>query len=115
MLRVDIPPRWCRVGVGSGLGSDYAPDRQAVLCGELEIALVVRRHRHHRAFAVGHQYIVRDPHFEFLASQRVDDVEAGRHALFFLGRQFGLHHRAALALLDEGGELRVCGRRPRGE
>jgi hypothetical protein len=36
----------------------------AVLLGEGEIALVVRRHGHHRAVAVAHQHVVADPHFD---------------------------------------------------
>jgi hypothetical protein len=40
---------------------DHLPDRQAVLLGEGEVALVVRRHGHHRAFAVAHQHVVADP------------------------------------------------------
>jgi hypothetical protein len=50
---------------------DHLFDRQAVLLGESEVALVVRRHGHHRAFAVAHQHVVADPDFDLLAGQRM--------------------------------------------
>ena len=46
-------------------------DRQPIFFGEMEIALVMRRHRHHRAFAVAHQHVVADPDLDFLAGQRM--------------------------------------------
>ena len=46
---------------------DHLDDRQAVLRGELEVALVVRRHGHDGAGAVGHQHVVRDPDGDLLA------------------------------------------------
>ena len=96
-----------RVFIGAGRRRDHALDRQLVLRGELEVALVVGRHRHHRAFAVTHQHVVGDPHRELLAGERMHDEQAGRHAFLFLRRELGFHHGAALALLDERGELRI--------
>ena len=46
---------------------DYLLDGQAEFVGELEIALVVGGHGHHRAVAVAPQYIVCHPHFQALA------------------------------------------------
>ena len=45
---------------------DHLLDRQAVLLGEREVALVVRRHAHHRAVAVRHEHVVADPHLDRL-------------------------------------------------
>jgi hypothetical protein len=40
---------------------DYHPDRQAIFLGELEVALIVCRHRHDGARAVVHQDEISDP------------------------------------------------------
>ena len=77
------------------------PDRQAVLVGELEVALVVGRHGHHRALAVAPEHVVGDEHRQFVAAQRVDDELAGGQALLLHGRHVGLGHRAGLAFGDE--------------
>src|SRR3990172_12215953 len=87
---------------------DYLLDRQPVLPGEVEVAFVVRRHRHHRALAVAHEHVVADPHRNRFAGERMRDIDPRRHALLLDGREIGLHHRAALALLDEGREFRVA-------
>ena len=42
------------------------------------------------------------------SAQRVRDDEAGAHALLLLRRELGLGGAAGLALLDEGGDLRVA-------
>ena len=94
--------------------ADHRLHRQAVLVRELEIALVVRRHGHHRAFAVAHQHVIADPDGELLARQRVRDVQPRRHAFLFDLRQLGFHGRAALAFLDEGGDFLVLRRCPSG-
>ena len=52
----------------------------AVALRELEIALIVRRHAHDRALAVGHQHVVGDPDRDRLAGERMAHVQAGRHA-----------------------------------
>jgi hypothetical protein len=75
----------------------------------------VARHAHHRAFAVGHQHVIADPHRHRLPGERVGDGDPGRHALLLDRRQIGFHHAAALAFLDEGGELRVTAGGKRGE
>ncbi len=90
------------------LDGDHLFDRQPVLLGELEIAFVVRRHAHHRAVAVAHQHVVADPDLDLFAGQRMVDEYPRRHALLFHGRHVGFHHRAVLAFVDEGGELRVA-------
>ncbi len=100
---------------GLAFHCNHLPDRQAVLLRKLEIAFVMRRHGHHGAFAVAHQHVVADPDLDFFAGQRVVDENAGRHALLFHGRHVGFHHRAVLAFVDEGGELRIVLRRVRGQ
>jgi hypothetical protein len=92
---------------GFAADGDDLLDRQAVLLGEGEIALVVRRHGHHGAVAVAHQHVVADPDFDLLAGQRMGDEDAGRHALLFHRRDVGFGDAALLAFLDEGGQFRI--------
>ncbi len=47
-------------------------DLEAVLAGELEVALVAARHGHDRPGAVAHQHVVGDPDRDVLAGDRVD-------------------------------------------
>ena len=69
------------------LGVDDAPDRQAELLGEGEVALVVARDGHDRAGPVLHQHVVGDPHRDLLAVDGIGDRAAQRHAgLLPLGR-----------------------------
>ena len=95
---------------GFAVDGDDLLDRQVVLQGEGEIALVVRRHGHHGAVAVAHQHVVADPDFDLFAGQRMGDVDAGRHALLFHRRDVGFGDAALLAFLDESGQFRVVGR-----
>ena len=92
---------------------DHLLDRQPVFFRELEIALVVGGHAHHRAVAVAHQHVIADPYLELFTGEWVHDEEAGRQAFLFHGREVRLDDRSALAFLDEGGELRIgsCGMR----
>ena len=109
MLAVGVLPR---SGVGiTRAGAHDRLDRQAVLGGEFEIALVVGRHGHDGAIAVVHQYVVGDPNRQFLAGQRVLDEQAGWQAFFLLGGDVGFGHAAAFAFSDERLQLRVvlCG------
>jgi hypothetical protein len=46
---------------------------EAVLLRELEVALVVRGHAHHGAFAVAHQHVVADPDRHARAGERMLD------------------------------------------
>ena len=94
---------------------DHLRDRQAVLLGEREIALVVRRHAHHGAVAVAHQHVVADPDLDALAAQRMGDEKPGRHAELVARREFGFGRAAGTALLDKRGERRVRLRGVRGE
>ena len=99
---------------------DDAADRQVVRAGEVEVALVVRRHRHHRARAVVRQDVVGGPHLHGLAGQRVGRVDAqentglgtvGRLPLDLrrlLGALEVRLERGPLLVADElGGQLRV--------
>ena len=90
--------RQCQLAI---FGFDYRFDRQAILGRKFEVAFVVSRHGHHRAFAVTHQHIVRRPHRERLIRQRVIHEQARVHALFFLRRQFRFSHATAFAFFDE--------------
>lgn len=56
-------------------GAHHGLDRQVILVGELEVALVVGRHGHYGAIAVVHQHIVGDPYRQLLAGQRVLDQQ----------------------------------------
>ena len=51
-------------------GRDHLDDGHAELLGEREVALVVRRHRHDGAGAVGRQHVVGDPDRDLLAVDR---------------------------------------------
>ena len=90
---------------------DRLPDRKTILPGKSEITFVMRRHGHHRAFAVAHQHVVADPDRHRFAGQRMGDFQAGIHALLFHRRDIRLGHTALLASLDEGGEFGIipCG------
>ena len=63
-------------------------DRQVVLPGELEVALIVRRHAHHDAGAVRQQHVVPDQDRHALSVQPVYRVGAGEQASLDL---FGRH------------------------
>ncbi len=101
-----LPDAGLEVVVALDLG-DHLADRQAVLVGELEVALVMAGHRHHRAFAVVHQHVVGDPYRQLVAGQRVFDEQGSGHAFLLLGGDVGLGDAAALAFVDERLQLRV--------
>ncbi len=56
------------------LGLDNDPDGQVVPAGELEVALIVRRHAHHRTGAVLDQHEVRNPHGHRLSGEGIDHL-----------------------------------------
>jgi hypothetical protein len=60
-------------GIG-GVRRDHAQDRQAVLGGEIEVALVVPRHGHDRAGAIIHQHEIGDVDRQVRAGERVRAV-----------------------------------------
>ncbi|CRM87541.1 hypothetical protein [Pseudomonas sp. 22 E 5] len=109
VLAVGVLPRG-RVGVARA-GTHYRFDRQVVLGGEFEVALVVGRYGHDGAIAVVHQHVVGDPYRQFLRRQWVLDEQPGRQAFFRLGGDVGFGHAAAFAFGDERRKLRVvlCG------
>src|SRR3954462_14039384 len=88
-------------GWSAGGMADPGLDRQLVLEREAEVALVVRRHAHPRAFAVPHQDVVTHPYRDFFICYWVRNMEAGRHALLLDLCEIGFPHRALLAFLDE--------------
>ena len=89
-------------------GLDHLIDRQAVLVGELEVALVVGGHRHHRAGAVAHQHEVGHPHRHVLAGDRVPGIHAGEDAFLLHGGDVRLGHAGVLAFVHEGRHFRVA-------
>ena len=90
--------------------ADHRLDRQTVGTGEFPVALVVRRHRHHRAGAVAHQHEVGGPHRHALAGERMQRVHAQWHALFLLGFQGRRRYPALRGLGAEFGDLGVTRR-----
>ncbi len=112
---ISLPRCLVRIPLGPGfvaerrfaVDGDDLLDRQVVLQGEGEIALVVRRHGHHGAVAVAHQHVVADPDFDLFAGQRMGDVDAGGHALLFHRRDVGFGDAALLAFLDESGQFGI--------
>jgi hypothetical protein len=87
-----------------GLASDRLHDnmdRQPVLARELEVALVVRGHRHDRAGAITTEHEVRDPYRDGLAGEGIHHAAAGVEA--FLLDLAG--HAAETILLPESFRL----------
>ncbi len=79
--------------------ADDDADRQLILAGKLEVALVVGRHRHDRAGAVFRQDEVRHPDRHVLAGKRIDRRAAGVES-------FLLDRAVAPGLAIQGAELR---------
>ena len=72
----------------------------------------MRGHGHYRAVAVAPQHIVRHPHFQPLAVERVNDEAAGGHTFLLHGRHIGFRHAAGLTFGDERLQCRLlfsCG------
>ncbi len=111
VLFVAIPFLPGRIAEGLILYGDGLLDRQVIFLGKPEVAFVMRRHRHHRAFAVAHQHIVADPYRHLFAGERVGHLDTGVHALLFHGGDVRFGHAALLAFFDECGELGIvlCG------
>ncbi len=86
---------------------NHLPNRQPVLGRKFPVALVVTRHRHHRAGAIAHQHEVRGVHRHALAADRVDRVDTQRHALLLHRLDRCLGHRRVAAFLDECRQLGV--------
>ena len=63
---------------------DHATDWQRILLRELEVALVVRRHAHHRARAILNQHVVGDPNRHAFTAERIDGEHTGVDALLLL-------------------------------
>ena len=107
---LDVAPRAARQPSLAGRRDD-PPDLQAVLLGELEVALVVGGDAHDRAGAVAGQHVVGDVDRDPLAVERVDRVGADEDAgLLAVGRQaldLGLPARLLDVRLDLGPALGV--------
>src|SRR5690625_786071 len=95
--------------------ADDLADRQPVLAGKLEVALVVGRHRHDGALAIAHEHVVGHPHGQLRAGQGMNGFQAGVHALFFLIAQVGLGHLLTAALVNKCRQLLIVTRRLQGQ
>ena len=102
-----LPRRFDRLPLDA-LGPHDGADRDAVLRGELEVALIVRGHAHHRTLAVAHQHIVGDPDLDRLTGEGVQDMQAGDPSLLLDRGDIGFHGAAATALVDEDLQRRVA-------
>ena len=90
---------------------DDLADGDAVVAGELVVALVMRRHRHHRAVAVFHQHEIGRPDRHRLAADRVQRLQAGIDAAFFQGGHVRLGHTGIAAGVDEFPQCGIARRR----
>jgi len=70
---------------------DDGDNRQAKFQREGTITLIVRRHGHDGARAVGHQHVIRDPDGDAFVIDWINGIPAGEHAGFFLVSRFTLH------------------------
>ena len=107
VARLGLTGEGC-VGV-LGMGGDDADDRQRVLGGKFEVALVVAGDAHDGAGAIFHQHEVGDPHRQVRACERVPHGQPGIEAQLFGGFQLGCGGAALLAQRDEGLGLGVLG------
>ena len=98
--------------------ADDRGDLQAVLLGEVEVALVAAGHAHDGAGAVVHEDVVGDPDGRRAAVYRVDDVAAGEDAVLLALRALAVDRgdllRGGLEL-EEGGLVLGAGHELRGE
>ena len=94
---------------------NYLLDGQAVFVCELKIALIMGRHAHHCAGAVAHQYEVGDPDRNLLAADRVDGVDAGRHAPLLHGFDIGFLGGNSAALIKKCSQFGVVFSRLHGQ
>ena len=95
---------------------DDRGDRQAILAGEVQVALVVRRAAEDRARAVVHQHEVGDPDRHAAAGvERVDHGQAGVVALLLAALDLSLGNPALAAFGDEGGGVGIALRQLGGE
>ncbi len=86
-----------RIAIG-----DNSPHIEPVFAREIEVALVVRRHPHHRARSVIDQHEIGDEDGQRdLRVERMGDAKAGVEARFFLRLDFGGGRSARLAALDK--------------
>ena len=114
-LLVAVPVLPAVVVVFQSINQYHFEDGDAVLLGEGEVPLVVRRYAHHGAVAVVHQDVIANPDLYFVTVEWVDHMQAGAHAFFFPHGQLGLRGAALLAFLNEGGQFRVVLRGVRGQ
>ena len=83
-------------GIAFAPRQDHDANVEAVLLGELVIALVVRRHRHDGAGAVIHQDVVGHPDGHVLVVERIDGVALGEDSVLLDGADVAGFLRLAL-------------------
>ena len=83
------------VQVQNSLRLDDRDDLQPELARESEIALVVRRHSHDGASAVGHQHVVGDPDRDVRTIHRVCGICTSKDTRLFLVGRLALNIRLA--------------------
>ena len=86
---------------------DHLQHGQAVFARKLPVALIVGRHRHHRAFAVTHEYEVGDKHRQLIARNRMHDFEPRIDAFFLHGFQHRLGGAGGRAFLHKGRHIGI--------
>ena len=101
-----LPVFWVKRVIAHG---NHLLNRQAKNVGKGKIALIVRRHRHHRAIAVAPQHIIRHPHFQLFAIERIDDETPRGHAFFLHRRHIGFGNAARLAFGDKSLQFGLIG------
>src|SRR6202790_2552509 len=106
-----IPRRPMARGIFAACDIDDRLDRQMIFFGEFEISLIVPGHTHYRPGAVSDQHIISHPYGYGLAADGMAPDQTGRHALFFLRREFRFDGWASLAFLDERRQFRLAARR----
>ena len=94
---------------------NYLLNGQAVLLRKREIPLIMRRHTHNSAIAVGDEHVVADPNFDAFASEWMRDEQPRRNTFFFLDREFSLGRAASLQRVNFRRERSVQFARAHGE
>ncbi len=82
--------------------------RQSILAGEFEVALVMGRHRHDRPGAIVHQDEIGEVDRHLPPGQRIDTVAAGEDPFLFDIVTGALHPVKRLGVADEQPRPRPC-------
>src|SRR6185295_522279 len=82
--------------------SDDLPDWQRVFLRKLHVTFVMSRNTHDRARAILHQDIIRHPHRQCLAAERIDREYTGVDSFFLFLTDFTTGRSLASYFLCEG-------------